>query len=308
MAVMDVLLPLALIVVAGVYTTKIGFFSAGFHTDIGKLVLYFSLPAVILINLSQMDIQSAIQPNFVLVYAVSGVASMVFVMTVSKRALKSDWKDACINALGSGMPNSAFVAFPIVLSLFQGKFVEAFLMCVLVENLLFIPLCLLLLEISHSEKTNLLEQIKSIAKRIGSNPIIISIFVALGINLLNVNLPEFIMKSADWFANTAVALALFAIGGALGQSFKVQEKIRTALVAGTKLIIFPMIAIGLLKVWPIEGELKTVLIIFTAAPMLTIYPILGSIYYQQKFCVNTLVTTTLASGITLSVVVAMFHS
>ncbi|MCA0934167.1 AEC family transporter [Vibrio alginolyticus] len=308
MAVINVLLPLAMIVAAGVFTTKIRFFATGFHADIGKFVLYFSLPAVILINLSQLDIQNAIEPNFVLVYAMSGLMSMGFAFAVSKQGLKSDWKDACINALGSGMPNSAFVAFPIVLSLFDGKFIEAFLMCVLVENILFIPLCLLLLEISYSAKTSTLEQIKSIAKRIGSNPIIIAIVVALSMNLLNVSFPDFIMKSADWFSNTAVALALFSIGGALGQSFNVQEKTRTALVAGTKLIIFPILTIGLLEIFPIAGDLRTVLIIFAAAPMLTIYPILGSIYYQQKFCVNTLVTTTLVSGITLSAVVAMLSS
>jgi predicted permease len=308
MAVMDVLLPLAMIVAAGFYTTKIRFFSQGFHADIGKLVLYFSLPAVILINLSQLDIKNALELNFLLVYAISGIASMGFALVISKQVLKSDWKDACINALGSGMPNSAFVAFPIVLSLFDGQFIEAFLMCVLVENLLFIPLCLLFLEISHSVKTNTFDQMKSIAKRISSNPIIISIAIALGINLLNITLPEFVMKSADWFANTAVALALFAIGGALGQSFKLEEKRRTALVAVNKLIIFPMVAIGLLTIFPVDEALKPVLIIFAAAPMLTIYPILGAIYHQQKFCVNTLVTTTLASGISLSIVVAMFNS
>ncbi|MGP8305637.1 AEC family transporter [Vibrio sp. YIC-376] len=308
MAVMDVLLPLAMIVAAGFYTTKIRFFSQGFHADIGKFVLYFSLPAVILINLSQLDIQHAIELNFVSVYAMSGIISMGFALVVSKKILRSDWKDACINALGSGMPNSAFVAFPIVLSLFGGRFIEAFLMCVLVENLLFMPLCLLLLEISHSVKTNTLEKTKSIAKRIGRNPIIIAIVIALLINILGLTLPDFIIQSADWFSNTAVALALFAIGGALGQSFKIEEKRRTALVSITKLIVFPMISIGLLTIFPISGELKQVLIIFAAAPMLTIYPILGSIYYQQKFCVNTLVTTTLASGITLSIVVAMFNS
>ncbi|WP_321463030.1 AEC family transporter [uncultured Vibrio sp.] len=308
MAVMDVLLPLAMIVAAGCYTMKIGFFSQGFHADIGKLVLYISLPAVILINLSQLDIKNAIEFNFVLVYTISGISSMGMALAISKQVLKSDWKDACINALGSGMPNSAFVAFPIVLSLFEGQFIEAFLMCILVENLLFIPLCLLLLEISHSAKVSTLEQIKVIAKRISSNPIIVSIVIALSINLLNITLPELIMKSAGWFSNTAVALALFAIGGALGQSFKFEEKRRTALVAVNKLLIFPMVAIGLLTIFPVDDALKPVLIIFSAAPMLTIYPILGSIYHQQKFCVNTLVTTTLASGISLSFVVAMFNS
>ncbi|MEI8599277.1 hypothetical protein P4S64_21350 [Vibrio sp. M60_M31a] len=69
-----------------------------------------------------------------------------------------------------------------------------------------------------------------------------------------------------------------------------------------------MVAIGLLTIFPVDEALKPILIIFAAAPMLTIYPILGAIYHQQKFCVNTLVTTTLASGISLSIVVAMFNS
>ena len=60
MAVMDVLLPLAMIVAAGFYTTKIRFFSQGFHADIGKLVLYFSLPAALLRNSMELNQETTI--------------------------------------------------------------------------------------------------------------------------------------------------------------------------------------------------------------------------------------------------------
>lgn len=305
MSVYEILLPLILIVAAGFLTTKNGFFSRHFIGDVSKFVLYISLPAVIFGSVTQLDLSEAINKNYMLIYAVGGLLCMTIAVLYSRLIMKLKWQDCFINALGSGMPNSAFIGFPIVLSIFDGQYAEAFLMSVLIENLVFIPVCLVLLEFSNETDSSLKDQLIEIGNRLRKNPIIISITLALSINLLGIQMPFVIEESVGILAKTSVALALFAIGGILGQSLVLNQKSRIALVTSIKLVCFPIIALGLLLVWPVEGDLKYVLLIFCASPMLSIYPILGGIYKQQNFCANTLIITTLASAFTLSIVVSL---
>ncbi|MDK9761341.1 AEC family transporter [Vibrio sp. D420a] len=308
MFVFEVLLPLIFIVAVGFLSTKKGFFSQQFVAEVSKFVLYVSLPAVIISSLSSIELGQVIHVNFMLVYAIAGLSAMTVAILVSKGLLKSTWTESFINGLGSGMPNSAFVGFPVVLSLYDGQFIEAFLMCVLIENLVFIPLSLISLEFAQGRSSSIGEQLKVVAGRISRNPIILAISFALVVNITGIRLPEFVADGVSIFAKTSVALALFAIGGALGQSLKFEQFRRIAFVTSMKLVFFPLIVVALLMTLPVEGDLKYVLLIFAASPMLSIYPILGGLYQQQRFCLNTLIITTVASGLSLSVVIAITTS
>ncbi|WDG09817.1 AEC family transporter [Vibrio campbellii] len=308
MFVLEVLLPLILIVVAGFLSTKKGVFSHQFIAETSKFVLYVSLPAVIISSLTSIELGKIIDTNFMLVYAVAGLSAMAIAILTSRHLLKCNWTESFINGLGSGMPNSAFIGLPVVLSLYNGQYVEAFLMCVLVENLVLIPTCLVLLECAQGKTSTWQSQVKVVAGRIGRNPIILAISFSLLVNITGIALPSFLADSLSIFAKTSIALALFAIGGALGQSLRFEQYRRIAFVSSMKLIFFPLMVLALLSLIPIEGELKYVLLIFSASPMLSIYPILGGLYQQQRFCLNTLIITTIASGISLSVIISLTNS
>ena len=164
MSVYEILLPLILIVAAGFLTTKNGFFTRHFIGDVSKFVLYISLPAVIFGSVTQLNLSEAINKNYMLIYAVGGLLCMTIAVLYSRLIMKLKWQDCFINALGSGMPNSAFIGFPIVLSIFNGQYAEAFLMSVLIENLVFIPVCLVLLEFSNETDSSLKDQLIEIVK------------------------------------------------------------------------------------------------------------------------------------------------
>jgi predicted permease len=308
MFVLEVLLPLILIVVAGFLSIKKRLFSQQFVAETSKFVLYVSLPAVIVSSLISIELTQVIDLNFMLIYAIAGLVSMTASIVISRYMFKFNWTESYINGLGSGMPNSAFVGLPIVLSLYNGQYVEAFLMCVLVENLVFIPISLVLLEFAQGKSASWKVQVMGVLERVSKNPIILAILFALMVNITGVTLPDFVADSVSIFAKTSVALALFAIGGALGQSLQFEQYKRIAFVSSMKLVFFPLVVLILLSQLPVEGDMQYVLLIFAAAPMLSIYPILGGCYQQQRFCLNTLIVTTIASGFSLSVVITLTTS
>ncbi len=305
MPVIEILLPLFLCVAVGFVTTRRAFLCERFIKDISRFVLYISLPAVIFSSVTQLDLQQAVNANFILVYALSGLLCMLLAVLVSRRFLKLGWLDSYINGLGSGMPNSAFVGFPIILAIFDGGMAQAFLLVVLVENLLFIPLSLVLLESATGQPVSYTQRLATIVTRLRKNPIIVAIIVAVTVNLLGIPVPQAVQGSVSMFAQTSIALALFAIGGLLAQSTRLAQVSRLSVVAIIKLVMFPLFAFGLLQLFPVESDLAIALLIFSASPMLSIYPILGGLYQRHTFCTNTLVTTTVASGVSLSVVVAL---
>jgi predicted permease len=294
--------------VAGFLSIKKRLFSQQFVAETSKFVLYVSLPAVIVSSLTSIELTQVIDLNFMLIYAIAGLVSMTASIVISRYMFKFNWTESYINGLGSGMPNSAFVGLPIVLSLYNGQYVEAFLMCVLVENLVFIPISLVLLEFAQGKSASWKAQVTGVLERVSKNPIILAILFALMVNITGVTLPDFVADSVSIFAKTSVALALFAIGGALGQSLQFEQYKRIAFVSSMKLVFFPMVVLMLLSQLPVEGDMQYVLLIFAAAPMLSIYPILGGCYQQQRFCLNTLIVTTIASGFSLSVVISLTTS
>ncbi|UJF17855.1 AEC family transporter [Vibrio sp. SS-MA-C1-2] len=308
MTVFNILLPLMLAVGLGYIAIKKQFFTVSFHKELSRFVLYIAMPAVIFNNVSQLKLDSAINLNFLLIYALSGLSCILIALLIARRLLKTSWKDAYINALGSGMPNSAFIGFPIALSVVNDVYIQAFIMAVIVENLLFIPLCLILLESVSGTKTSLFNQINIIIKKLIKNPLIVTIIFSITINLLGIQLPLAIQETLSLLSKSAIALALFVIGGALANSPKFDQKRRVFSVISVKLLLFPLIALLLTQYIYLEQNLQYALIIFCAAPMLTIYPVLGANYGQEKFCANTLITATLCSGITLSVVVFLLSS
>jgi malonate transporter len=303
MTVFYILAPMVIIIAIGYLTVLKGFFSTSFVSDAGKFVLFFSLPAVIFNGVVKLDIQNALNMHYMIIYALSALSSMLLAIVVSHQFLKLNWKECFINGLGSGVANSAFIGLPIVMFTFDGRLTEAFIMCVLIENTVLIPVSLILLELSSGRGVGLREQIKQISRRLLKNPIIIAILGALFFNLISIELPQVAEDTLGIISKTSVALALFVIGGMLAQSFIISNVSRTLLVAGIKLIISPCLVLLFVLIWPISHDLKYALIIFCATPMLSIYPILGSLYGQQLFCASTLVVTTVLSGVTLSVII-----
>ncbi|MFZ1568287.1 MAG: hypothetical protein WAT29_05660 [Thiolinea sp.] len=63
-----------------------------------------------------------------------------------------------------------------------------------------------------------------------------------------------------------------------------------------------MVAFFIMLLPPFNSTLQTIAILMAAAPMMSIYPIIGERYGFRDFCASTLFVTTLLSFLTISVV------
>ncbi|MCH8530668.1 MAG: AEC family transporter [Saccharospirillum sp.] len=277
---------------------------------LGRFVLFLALPALIFSTLAQTEVTSLIEPLYLLSYGSGSLLALMLGFGLSRLLWKEDLTRATVNGLGMSLSNSAFVGYPVLLQVYGTLPVAAFTMTLLVENLLIMPLVLIVLELSRAlaEGGDKTEVLSRFLKRVATHPILLAIVFGIGFSLTGLSLPSVIEGSLGFLANASAGVALFVIGGSLvGMQIK-GDIVRISGITFGKLALHP--ALVALMVWllpPFDPELQRIAILMAALPMLSIYPVLAGNYTDPSRYAATLVAATLASFLSLSIVLLLLY-
>lgn len=300
--VLNITAPIFFLILLGFVGTKYQLLSKEALPALSKFVLYFALPSVMITKISSLDLRAVVYLSYMGVYALGGLTAFFLTLVLVKGVLKESWGNGAVSGIGAMMPNSSFIGFPILLQYLDNAPAQAFAMSLVVENILFLPVGLILIESLYHQESGLGRKVLlNVAKRIASNPIILAVFTGVIMSLLGVRLPNFMGGGLELLASAAAPCALIVIGGSLVGVVIRGSKIRTALVASVKLVIFPLVVFAGLQAFPtMPFELKVSALLFAAMPMFSIYPIIGETYGQRSFCASTLLITTVLSFFSIS--------
>ena len=270
---------------------------------LGRFVLYFAVPGIMLINLTKSTPQELIKPDFMITYGLASVITYFVANFLISRFTNSKGSEASILAMGGAIPNSMFVGLPILLQVMPEHATKVFALCVLVENLLVMPVALFVTEwkVATSAADGTKQILSKIGKRLISNPILLAVAAGLTMSALGLHFPAFIQQSLGMLASGAAATALIMIGGSLvGNSIKGDLRaISTVTLA--KLVLHPLIMIAVLAAWgPMDPILYTAAVITAASPMLTVFPVLAGPYGAGKVAASSLLAATVTAYVTLN--------
>jgi len=300
--VLNITAPIFFLILLGFVGTKYQLLSKDALPALSKFVLYFALPSVMITKISSLDLRAVVDLSYMGVYALGGLTAFFLTLVLVKGVLKESWGNGAVSGVGAMMSNSSFIGFPILLQYLNNAPAQAFAMSLVVENILFLPVGLILIESLYHQESGVGRKVLfNVAKRIASNPIILAVFTGVIMSLLGVSLPNFMGGGLELLASAAAPCALIVIGGSLVGVVIRGSKIRTALVASVKLVIFPLVVFAGLQAFPtMPFELKVSALLFAAMPMFSIYPIIGETYGQRSFCASTLLITTVLSFFSIS--------
>jgi malonate transporter and related proteins len=303
LAVLSTTAPIFLLIALGFVAVRTRLMPGDAIPGLGRLVMYFAMPAMIFSTLTQMQFGEVIDPTYLLVYGLGSALALAAGIGLSKWLFRDSIAAAGVKGIGMALSNSAFFGFPVLVQVFDDPPTHAFAMGLMIENMLIMPLALVLIEygVGRQNGTTLASAWKSVIVRVMQNPLIIAIIAGIIASAIELKLPAVIDQSLAMLAGVAAPVALFVIGGSLVNSSMRGNVSEISMVVAGKLVLHPLLMVLLIWLLPdFDPRLQLAAVLMAAMPMMSIYPIIGGNYGYRSLCASILLVTTVASFATIT--------
>jgi hypothetical protein len=298
--------PIYIAVILGYLSTRLGLFSTADMRVLGRFVIYIPLPAMLFNALAQRPISEVLNVHYLLIYGGGSALAMVLALGWVRRGARQDLTRSVYYAIGMSCSNSGFVGYPIAL-LTVGTVAGVMLgLNMMVENLFLVPFLLALAEAGQAGADRWYRTLGQTLLRLLRNPLVLGLLTGLAFSLMAWRLPAALARTVDLLAQVSAPVSLFVIGGSL-VGLQVRGLYRpVAQITAGKLLLHPLCV--LLVMWlaeelglpPLAAELRIGAVLFAACPVMSVYPILAQRHGQEGVASAAMLTTTMASFVTIS--------
>ncbi|MFB8829243.1 AEC family transporter [Azotobacter sp. CWF10] len=303
--ILSITTPIFILIGLGFFAVRFDVISREQIRGLGSFVITFALPALVLKALSNNAFQEVMNWQYMLAYTVGSLAVYLLGLLLALRLRREPLTSGAITALGMAVSNSGFVGYPIVAMLLGPAAAIGLALNMLVENLLIIPLSLILAEAGRQQGSTA-KVLHETAKRLARTPLILAMLSGLLLSLLEARLPAIPGKVVEMLAAASAPVALFVIGGSL-YGLKLKGLFAgLPMIAAGKLILHPLAVFLLFSLLPdVDPLLMVAGVMFASSPMLSIYPIFGQRFGIEGRCAAALLFTTLMSFFTISLLIGV---
>jgi predicted permease len=302
--------PIYIVIALGFVAVRFAVFSRTDMRVLGTFVAKFALPALVFTALSQRPVGDILNGRYILDYAVGSLAVLLLAFAWGWWRQGKSFTLSTLSGLGMSSSNSGFIGYPIAVQVVGPAAAAVGLaLCMVVENLLVIPLSVVMADSGHhgSGRWHRI-LLKSLAQLL-RNPMVLGMLGGFGVALLGLPIYGVLARTINMLAMSSTAVSLFVIGGTLvGLQVKGMRRDVGAIALG-KLLLHPL-AVGVMVWWlpPLDPSLRAAAVVFASVPMLSIYPILAQNYGFESFCAAALLLATVLSFLTISLILWLLGS
>lgn len=304
--VITVTLPIYLGIALGYIAVRCTWIQPADVKALGRYTVVIGVPALLFRGISHQTVGSVFNPDYLMVYALGSFSAMAVVTLLARRVRGRSLSLAGLQGLGASSSNSMFIGYPIAVQVFGPAASVALALCMLVENIVVLPVGLALADAdATSGRRSLIRLLMDTLRSVVRNPMIVSILVALVFSAFGLHLPEVLDKSISMVASSTSPIALFVIGGSLVGLHLNALRVDMGLIVFGKLVLHPLCVLAWVLLFPpTEPLLSGAAVLFAAMPMMSIYPVLAHRYGQEKLCSAALLGATVASFFTITATIA----
>ena len=208
----NVVAPVFLLVALGYFVKRISVINENFVEVTSRFVYSVSLPALVFINIVEIDLSEAIDFNQIIYIYSATLVSFFLIWLISIPFIK-DGKNLSVLVQGAYRSNFAIVGFAIVSKLF-GNFAlgkAALVLAFILPLYNILAVIILTVPLRKERKLNL----KNTLYEIMFNPLIIAVVIGLIFSYFKIVIPSFINSTIGFLSELALPLALVGIGGSL---------------------------------------------------------------------------------------------
>jgi predicted permease len=295
----NIVLPIFLLILLGIFLKRIGFISDTFVKQLSAFVFNVSLPALIFLKLSTVEINRAFDSKLIgisltlilIIYAISWIAANIFTKTPMD-------KGAFIQ--GSYRSNFAIVGIAMLTGIVDSEHLGKAVMLLAFVMPLFNVLAVIALTVPMRKASS--SSILKTMKEIGKNPLIIAAYFAIPVSYFKIELLSPVTITLGYLSNIALPLALIGIGASINLMELLTASRLSFIASANKIILFPIISVIIASLLGLEGEDVLILFILmgtpTAVASFVMAEAMGS---NSKMAGNIIAISTLGSIITISI-------
>ncbi|MGA9289165.1 MAG: AEC family transporter [Anaerobacillus sp.] len=137
-------------------------------------------------------------------------------------------------------------------------------------------------------------------------PVLYAMVIGIGLNLLDVNVPEFVLIPANYIADAMVAIALVTLGAQVAQLRFTRNLSVVYVSLILRLLLGPAIALGVIYVLGIDGVTAQALLISSAMPTAVNSAIIAQEYENEpELSAQIVLASTVFSMVTVTIVISI---
>lgn len=290
--------PIFLVILLGWILRQRYMLTKEFASVSDKFVFKIALPCLLFKDIATANIKETFDLTFVLFCMI--VTTIIFLTTWLLTALFMKDKSmvgAFIQASVRG--SSAVLGIAFVQNIYGSSGMAP--MMIVASVPLYNIFSVIILTFHSNEATKDTNMIKTACINILKNPIIIAIFAALVVALLEIPIPDMALKTVSNVAATATPLALLVVGATF-EGKKAISKIKpTALATFIKLILLPVLFLPLAYLFGFRDSKMVAILVMLASPTtVTCYIMAKNMHNDAVLSSSIVVTATLFSSVTLT--------
>lgn len=294
----NIVIPVFIIVAIGYLLRRKKLINDNFVSLSSKIVFSVSLPVLIFIEISKIDLDVILDFKLILFIYAGTLISFILIWVFSAPFIKNG-KDESSFLQGSFRGNFAIVGLALIANLYGpsklGKASLVLAFTVPLYNVL--AVIALTVPVRKEKKLNFKTAMWEIVK----NPLVLGVIFALPFSYFKIQVNELIISTANYIAALALPLALLGIGGFL--SFDdIKEGLKlTSISTLIKLVLIPLAATFAAYEFGFTGDdLGIIFILFACPTAIASFIMAEAMGVNSKLAGNILLVTTIFSVFTIA--------
>ncbi len=289
----------------GYVCKRLNIVSNNMNDDISNLLVYVSLPALIIVSLSSFEFSNELVKEGSKLLIICLGLNLVYIILsyFFANILKVQGSTKDVFQFALVFTNSGFIGFPIAYVVFGeiGVFYMAILNMLSDVFLWTFGVRILRRSPIRSVTNPKNNEHDSLIKQM-MNPCIVSVFIGFGLFLTSTKLPTPIYSSLDLLGSITVPLSMLFIGSMLGdlKVYEIFNDRKVILCCLIRLMVLPFLILGILKLFNLSEILLQIIVIATSLPVAIGISIIAAKYGNDHYLASKLVfVSTLFSIITI---------
>ena len=302
-----IVLPIFALVLAGWIARRSGVLGVNATTELNRFVVYLALPALLFDITSHAHWTDLWQPGFIAVFGISTL--LIFAITVVVRMRgRRHLADAAIDGLNAGYANTAYMGFPIALSLLGHQALAPTTIASIITVCVVFAIAIILIEVGLQTDARALAVAGKVGRSLIRNPLLVAPALGALVPIAGADAPPAAESFLKMLGGAASPCALVALGLFLAEKSE-DEKGLTASAAQLvtlKLVLHPVLAWLLASaVFHLTPAMTRTVVLLAALPTGT-GPFMLAEFYAREAAVTSrvILISTIISIVTVSAYIA----